>query len=378
MWINLVTLYHLIFVVKIKNNMKVGIIGNGLSSLALARALVNQNIRVDLIAEKKIKKINISRTIGISKANVEFFNNNIINIEKIIWKLKKIEIFTDNLHKEKLINFENQNQELFSILKNNVLFKLLNKSLSKSKYFKRINIYKNLNFINNYNLVINTDSSNNIAKKYFSKKIIKKYNCVAYTTIIKHKKIVNDIARQIFTKRGPLAFLPVSKNETSIVYSVFNTVDKSKDNVKHLIEKYNFKYKFEKIGKIQSMKLQSLSLRSYYHKNILAFGDLLHRIHPLAGQGFNMTIRDIKTLLRIIKNKHDLGLPIDSSVNYEFENNSKYKNYIFSNGVDLINEFFNLERKTKNKFLSKTVQTIAKNSFVNKTLINFADKGIFV
>ena len=358
--------------------MKVGIIGNGLSSLALARALVNQNIRVDLIAEKKIKKINISRTIGISKANVEFFNNSIINIEKIIWKLKKIEIFTDNLHKEKLINFENQNQELFSILKNNVLFELLNKSLSKSKYFKRINIYKNLNFINNYNLVINTDSSNNIAKKYFSKKIIKKYNCIAYTTIIKHEKIVNDIATQIFTKRGPLAFLPVSKNETSIVYSVFNPEDKSKDIIKHLIEKYNFKYKFKKIGKIDSTKLQSLSLRSYYHKNILAFGDLLHRIHPLAGQGFNMTIRDIKLFLRIIKNKHDLGLPIDSSVNYEFENNSKYKNYIFLNGIDLINEFFNLERKTKNKFLSKTVKTIAKNSFVNKTLINFADKGIFV
>ena len=358
--------------------MKVGIIGNGLSSLVLARALVNLNIRVDLIAEKKIKKINNSRTIGISKANVEFFNKSIINIEKIIWKLKKIEIFTENLHKEKLINFENQNRELFSILKNNVLFELLNKSLSKSKYFKRINIYKNLNFINKYNLIINTDSSNNIAKKYFSKKIIKKYNCVAYTTIIKHEKIVNDIATQIFTKRGPLAFLPVSKNETSIVYSFFNPEDKMKDNVKHLIKKYNFKYKFKKIGKIDSMRLQSLSLRSYYHKNILAFGDLLHRIHPLAGQGFNMTIRDIKTLLGIIKNKYDLGLPIDSSVNYEFESNSKYKNYIFSNGVDLINEFFNLERKTKIKFLSKTVKKIAKNSFVNKTLINFADKGIFV
>ena len=41
----------------------------------------------------------------------------------------------------------------------------------------------------------------------------------------------------------------------------------------------------------------------YYHQNILAFGDLLHRIHPLAGQGFNMTIRDIKILLKIIKNK---------------------------------------------------------------------------
>ena len=92
--------------------MKVSIIGTGLSSLTLAKALVNQNIQVDLIIEKKIKSLNQSRTIGVSKANVEFFNNNIVDIRKIIWKLKKIEIFTDNLKKEKLINFENQNQEL--------------------------------------------------------------------------------------------------------------------------------------------------------------------------------------------------------------------------------------------------------------------------
>ena len=29
-------------------------------------------------------------------------------------------------------------------------------------------------------------------------------------------------------------------------------------------------------------------------KNILAFGDMLHQIHPLSGQGFNMALRDIK------------------------------------------------------------------------------------
>ena len=71
-------------------------------------------------------------------------------------------------------------------------------------------------------------------------------------------------------------------------------------------------------------------MRSYFHKNILAFGDLLHRIHPLAGQGFNMTIRDIKILNDIIQNKIDLGLPLDSTLNKEFENNQKHKNYIFS------------------------------------------------
>ena len=30
-------------------------------------------------------------------------------------------------------------------------------------------------------------------------------------------------------------------------------------------------------------------LRNYSFKNILSFGDLLHKVHPLAGQGFNMT-----------------------------------------------------------------------------------------
>ena len=35
-------------------------------------------------------------------------------------------------------------------------------------------------------------------------------------------------------------------------------------------------------------------------KNILSFGDLIHKVHPLAGQGFNMTIRDIKSLSNII------------------------------------------------------------------------------
>jgi 2-octaprenyl-6-methoxyphenol hydroxylase len=51
----------------------------------------------------------------------------------------------------------------------------------------------------------------------------------------------------------------------------------------------------------------------------LAFGDLLHKIHPLAGQGFNMTIRDIKVLVNIIQNRLNLGLPLDSSVNEQFE-----------------------------------------------------------
>ena len=69
-------MYHLIFVVKIKNNMRVCILGSGLTALTLAKALVNQNIFVDLISSNKNHKINHSRTIGISKSNFNYFNSN--------------------------------------------------------------------------------------------------------------------------------------------------------------------------------------------------------------------------------------------------------------------------------------------------------------
>ena len=58
-------MYHLIFIVKIKNIMTVCILGNGLTALTLAKALVNNEINVDLLSSKKKKKISETRTIGI-------------------------------------------------------------------------------------------------------------------------------------------------------------------------------------------------------------------------------------------------------------------------------------------------------------------------
>ena len=120
----------------------------------------------------------------------------------------------------------------------------------------------------------------------------------------------------------------------------------------------------------------SVNLRSYYHKNILAFGELIHKIHPLAGQGFNMTIRDIKILLEIIQNKIDLGLPINSSVNQEFQNKTKHTNFIFSNGIDFIHEFFNFEGKIKNNFLINSLKYIGSKNSINNMLKKIADNGL--
>ena len=356
--------------------MKVCIFGSGLSALTLAKALVNEKVYVDLVSCDKNYKINKSRTLGISKSNLDYFNKNIINIEKIIWKIQKIEIFSDNSKNEKILNFENKNDHLFSIVKNFQLFDLLLKSLSGNKYLKKINLKNQLQNTQKYNLIINTDYSNSLTRKYFSKKIIKKYNSFAYTSIVKHEKVLNDTAIQIFTKKGPLAFLPISKNKTSIVYSMHNPKKIKKKNIIDLINKYNFKYKIKKIESIESFELKSLILRSYYHSNVLAFGDLLHKIHPLAGQGFNMTIRDLNIFMNIVKKNLNLGLDLDASVNMHFEKKIKHTNYIFSNSIDLIYEFFNFERKTRNNFLTKSVKLIGRNKALNNFFTRIADKGL--
>ena len=359
--------------------MTVCIFGKNLTSLTLAKALINKDIDVDLFFSNTKNNINHTRTLGISKSNVEFVNEHIVNIENILWKLNKIEIFTDQLKQEKLLNFEDNKDQLFSIIKNHQFCSLLEKKLLKKKNFKKKSYNnKDLSLAQKYELIINCDIKNNITKKFFSKNIQKKYNSFAYTTIINHEKVVNDTATQIFTKQGPLAYLPISNLQTSVVYSVHNALNNKKEDIRDLIFKHNNKYKIKNISEIEFFELSSSNLRSYYYKNILAFGDLLHKVHPLAGQGFNMTLRDIKTLLEIIQKRTDLGLPIDSTIGIEFEKKTKHINFVFLNGIDFIHQFFNFERKTGNNFLSKSVQYLGKNNSLNKFFTKVADEGIFI
>ena len=298
--------------------MNICIIGDSLTGLSLAKILINKKINVHAYHQNKTKNFSPSRTIGISKNNLEFFRKEIHNFsKKIFWEIKKIEIYSEKLHKENLLMFENEKDALFYMVKNDQLYESLLNKISKNKFFKKKLIkdkffYKNILKENKYDLIINCNSNNFLSNKFFTKKIYKDYDNFAYTTILKHKKIKNNIATQIFTKSGPVAFLPITNSETSIVCSLDTKNRKYKDSeIFDLINKNNPKYQILKVLKLSRFRLSSSNLRNYHHKNILAFGDLLHRIHPLAGQGFNMTLRDIKVLSKIIQKKIDLGIQLD-------------------------------------------------------------------
>ncbi|WP_415299937.1 FAD-dependent monooxygenase [Candidatus Pelagibacter sp. Uisw_134_02] len=361
--------------------MNICIIGDGLTSLSLAKNLINKKINVHFYHKNKIENLSTNRTIGISKDNLKFFRKEIYMMDmKFFWEIKKIEVYSEKLGKENLLNFENEKNNLFYMLKNNELYSLLINELSKSKYFKKIFIKNKSIYINlqkKYDLIINCESKNLIAKKYFSKTIKKNYHNLAYTTIIKHNSLKNNTAIQIFTKYGPIAYLPISNVETSVVYSLDIKQNKfNKKEITDLIKNYNPKFTIKKIYDFQKFELNSSSLRNYYHQNIVAFGDCLHKIHPLAGQGFNMTIRDIKIISSIIQNKIDLGMQLDTSIFSEFEKKTKHLNFIFSSGVDFIYEFFNLDKKFKYKGLNRILKVFGKNKKLNKTLIKYADKGL--
>ena len=46
--------------------------------------------------------------------------------------------------------------------------------------------------------------------------------------------------------------------------------------------------------------LNFLIRNKYFEDRILLFGDSLHVVHPLTGQGFNMILRDLASLEKIL------------------------------------------------------------------------------
>ena len=130
------------------------------------------------------------------------------------------------------------------------------------------------------------------------------------------------------------------------------------------------------IGKIRSFNLKFDIKSKYINNNILQFGDSIHQIHPLAGQGFNMTLRDIKEINRLVLEKNNLGLRIDSEIFKEFEKSVKHKNLVFATGIDYINNFFSNKSLINKKISENLFKIINNNKVLNKIAIKFADSGL--
>ena len=355
---------------------RICIVGDGLSGLMTATVLSKvSGIEVNLIAKKGIKNAD-KRTTAISETNYKFINQNIRSLEqKLFWPSKKIELFYET-PKENInfLNLNEANSNLMYVFENDKIKKVLLTEISKNKIKLIRKNLKNFNELKNYDLIIlciggQSKIYNNITK---IRSIKKDYKEIAITGYVKHNfKTLN--TSQFFLKEGPLAILPFSKNYFSFVWSVKkyffeNNSKKIATLVKNKLAE-NLKNKQDIIiSNIQSYPV-SLSLRRQYHqKNILILGEGLHTIHPVAGQGFNLVLRDIKKLEEIIKYYVRLGISIkNSNALNDFYNSRKPENTIMSLGVDATHSFFK-----QNKYLDPFKEIIVKNIKNNETLKKFS------
>ena len=192
----------------------------------------------------------------------------------------------------------------------------------------------------------------------------KDYKEIAITGYVKHN-LKNLSTAQYFLKDGPLAILPFSKNNFSFVWSVDKDFPKKDINlaVKSKISEV-LKTKKIQISNQQSFPLMLNLERTYYKNDVLILGEGLHTVHPVAGQGFNLVLRDINKLQELLKYYTGLGMSITSTpVLEDFTNNRKSENIITGIGIDLTHNFFK-----KNKLLDPFKETILKNISNNNTL----------
>ena len=375
---------------------KICIIGGGLTGLVTAISLSKLNCSIDLITGNAVQNLKSNRTIAVSENNFDFLNKLNISesLKREVWTCSIMKLYTE-IKNEKFskifeLNNENKQEKILYMLENSKIMKLM---MSKIQQIKSISVknhkkvssistsglLKSVKFNNNiskYNLVIIcTGYNSSLIKNIFNDQMIENsYKESAITTILSHSSHKNNTVRQIFLKNEILALLPISNTKTSIVWFVKNDVRKKNDLfLKKKIKLYakNYLKNIKFATNIEYKGLNLLIRNKYYLDRTLLFGDALHVIHPFVGQGFNMTLKDLACLEKILTQKINLGLDIGSfDVLSEFSSETKPRNFAFSVGVDLLKNSFSY-KKLRNSIL----MILNKSNFAKDIFFEIANKG---
>ena len=132
----------------------------------------------------------------------------------------------------------------------------------------------------------------------------------------------------------------------------------------------------KKISNFSNFNIYLNLKKKYFKKNTLIIGDGLHAVHPIAGQGFNLVLRDIMKLKELINKNLKLGLLMkESAILKDFYQARKPENTLVGLGIDLTNTFFK-----ENKIFSPLKDLLLRNlnnfQFIKKISKKIADSGV--
>ena len=115
------------------------------------------------------------------------------------------------------------------------------------------------------------------------------------------------VAYERFTDTGPMALLPMSSGRCAVVWTVDSRESgevmglSDGEFLCRLQERFGYRLgRFECVGQRQAYPLRLVKAKESVRHRLALVGNAAHTLHPIAGQGFNLGVRDIAVLAEVL------------------------------------------------------------------------------
>ena len=122
------------------------------------------------------------------------------------------------------------------------------------------------------------------------------------------------VAYERFTDTGPVAFLPMTENRCSVVWTI-NAADteevmslEDEDFIARLQQRFGFRLgHITKTGVRHAYPLAYVEASQLVKGRVVIIGNAAHALHPVSGQGYNLALRDAAEIAEVIASYDDPG-----------------------------------------------------------------------
>ena len=175
------------------------------------------------------------------------------------------------------------------------------------------------------------------------------YGQTALVTAIRHEKNHEGTAHQFFMPAGPLAILPLAGgHHSSIVWSETDATARAIQALDDAAYLEVLRPRFgDFLGQIELAGARftyplNLTLANHFiAPRVALVGDAAHGVHPIAGQGLNLGLRDVGALAQVVVDAHRRGDDIGSPVTLEgYQQWRRFDSTTLALGMDTVNRLF--------------------------------------